>query len=775
MAHGKTKCAAPAPLYLRFLKKLAANPGGPLRGALLFLLLVPVAAAADPDLDAASPPALRPTMSDGERGCVNPVPPASPLPPEGGPLAPGDIDVRGGNATVDLDGVARFQGNILLRRGDMELGADRATYDRPTGDFSVEGNVVFHNADTFVRGDAARYDAATGTLRLTDAEFDLFSIPARGNAAEVAVQKSGQVDLEDVTYSSCSRGDDDWSLHAGQLSVDRDSGVATARDAHLEFMGVPILYSPYLTYPVTNERRSGLLLPDFGSSSQRGVELATPYYLNLAPNYDLTLTPHYMSRRGLQANGEFRYLTEASEGTMTAAFLPNDKAGDQDDRTLLSWLGQTALPLGWRGAVDITDVSDPTYFEDLGNGLAETSQTFLRRRVSFDYYSGPWSMLLRFDDYENLDQGLAPDERPYRMLPQFAVRGFVPRGALGLQYLLDSELTWFDRDVGVNGLRFHAQPQVGLPLNFGGVRLEPAVAVDYTAYNLKDLAPGEEDTPSSTIPVYSVDLSTVFERNYGSHSRWLQTLEPRAEYVYVPYHDQNDQPVFDTIEPDFSLVQLFRKNRFVGLDRFGDTNQINLGLTTRLIRSDDGSQFLTATIGESFYFSDQKVLLPGQQPSDANSSDYIAELGMNINDQWNLKLGYQWDSDQGQTQLGEARVLYHPDDYRVLSAAYQYRRDTVEEINLAAAWPVADHWNLVGHYNYSFLDNEPGERFAGVEYSSCCWSVRVVARRYLATRTGGSDTAFTVQLLLKGLGNGSKPAEQMLERGILGYDRFDRY
>jgi LPS-assembly protein len=213
----------------------------------------------------------------------------------------------------------------------------------------------------------------------------------------------------------------------------------------------------------------------------------------------------------------------------------------------------------------------------------------------------------------------------------------------------------------------------------------------------------------------------------------------------------------------------------VGLDRLSDTDQLNLGVTTRLIRSKDGSQFLTATIGETQYFSSRDVVLPGELPSDDGASDYIAELGMNVNDQWNVDLGYQWDSDENETQLAEARVLYRADDFRILNLSYRFRRDSIEEVDVAGAWPLGDRWSVVGRFDYSIQDSEPLERFLGLEYSTCCWGVRLVARRYLTSRDGESDSSVTLQLLLKGFGSSGSPAERLLDRGILGYDRFDQY
>jgi LPS-assembly protein len=381
-----------------------------------------------------------------------------------------------------------------------------------------------------------------------------------------------------------------------------------------------------------------------------------------------------------------------------------------------------------------------------------------------------WSVLGRYLDFETLDESLTGAEKPYRMAPQLLARGYRPRGLFGLSYLLETEFAYFDRFDSVTGARMRATPEITLPIRYRGFYLKPSVALDHTAYSLDDVAAGADDTPERTTPIYAADIGTVLERVTGTKSGWLQTLEPRAQYVHIPYRRQDDLPVFDTIEPDFNMVQLFRRNRFLGYDRLGDTDQLSVGLTSRLIDAMDGTQFVTATVGQTRYFSDQDVTLPGVAPTDENSSNYIAELGINFYRYWNMDLGYQWDSDSGTSQLTEGRIQYRRDQSRVVNLGYRYRRDTLEEIDVSAAWPLSERWSAVGRYNFSIEDSEPLERFAGIEYQTCCWGIRMVFRRYVASRTGESDTAFAVQLILKGLTNVGDPADRMLERGILGYE-----
>lgn len=679
------------------------------------------------------------------------------------------LEVFSGRAEVDLKAGSMFSDGLQLRRGEAVLAAPAARYDRDNGLLSLDEGLEFRDPDTRIRGDRAIFDTLANRITITATEFQLFQVPSRGSAGTITVEQEQELRLTEVAYTTCPTGKDDWLLRAGKITIDREEGIATARNARLEFKGVPILYTPWISYPVTDQRKSGFLLPGIGRSETRGLELQIPYYLNLAPNYDATLTPRYMSQRGLQLISEFRYLGAGDRGGVDLEYLPDDEKTSVD-RYLLGLKHQSQLWGGWRATLNGKTVSDTRYFEDLYGSLSATSQTHLRHQFDLEYFGDVWSLLGRFLDFETLDESLTGTDKPYRRAPQLAARGYSPRGLFGLSYLLEAELSYFDRNAGVTGGRLHAMPEIGLPIRYRGFYLKPAVAVDHTRYDLDDAATGTDDEPDRTAPIYSVDLGTVLEKIGMLDTGWLQTLEPRLQFVLIPYRRQDDLPVFDTIEPDFNLVQLFRKNRFLGYDRLGDTDQLSLGVTSRLIDAQDGTQFITGTLGQTRYLSDRDVTLPGGTPSDDNSSNYVAELGLNFYRNWNMDLGYQWDSDTSTAQLAEVRIQYRRDRSRVMNLSYRYRRDTLEEIDVSAAWPLGDRWSAVGRYDYSILESEPLERFAGIEYHTCCWGIRLVFRRYLASRTGESDSAIAVQLILKGLTNVGDPADRLLERGILGYE-----
>lgn len=687
------------------------------------------------------------------------------------PLDPDDprIEVLTGRAELDLNAGAVFSEQIRIRKGDGVLTAPGARYDNATGQFTVDGGLEYRDPKAGITGRSALFDTTDNRLRIEDAEFQLFTVPSRGSASSITVERANELQLSDVTYTTCARGKDDWVLRAGSITIDREEGIGTARNARLVFKGVPILYTPWISYPVTDQRKSGFLLPGIGRSETRGLEFQIPYYLNLAPNYDATLTPRYMDKRGVELITEFRYLWPGHDGNIDLEYLPNDK-GTDEDRYLFGWDHQSTLGSAWRATINGRAVSDTAYFEDLYSSISAASQTHLERVFDLEHQGDVLSVLLRFQDFETLDESLMGADKPYQRVPQLVANAHVPDGALGLDWRLDSEVSVFERNVGVTGGRMNLRPSLSLPLAYRGFSFEPAASLAYTAYSLDDTAPGEDDRPSRTAPILSADLRSIFERGVRGGTGWLQTLEPRVQYVYIPFRDQDDLPVFDTIEPDFNMVELFRPNRYLGYDRLGDTNEMNVGLTSRLIDANDGVQYVAATIGQSRYFSDREVVLPGELPDDNNSSDWLAEVALNFSNHWKLDLGYQWDADGGQSERFRSRLQYRRDGRRVANIAYRYRRELLEEIDVSAAWPIADRWSAVARYDYSILDSKLLERFAGIEYQTCCWGLRLVYRRYLASRTGESDTAIALQLVLKGLTNVGDPADRLLERGILGYE-----
>jgi LPS-assembly protein len=662
---------------------------------------------------------------------------------------------------------AALGGGVLVRRGQRLAGADTALYDPDSTSLALDGNVRFRDPNTSIRSDSAIFSYATGRVSFRGAEFQLGQGGARGAADEIELSQEGTLRLGEVNYTTCPPGSNDWLLQAESIELDTTTGQGTARNVALRFQGIPFLYSPRLTFPLGDARKTGFLAPEIGSAGRSGSEIRAPYYWNIAENYDATLTPRLLTDRGIQVVSEFRYLTERNDGMLQVEYLPDDDVTGET-RTYVGFNHRTLFANGWRNLIDVSDASDGNYFEDLRATLSSTSITHLNRSALFDYYGENWSFLGRVQDYQTIDETIPETDQPYRRLPQLRFSGELPGKAAGVRASLDAEVVNFDRSVGVTGWRMDLQPKLDWSIERAGWFVNPELVLQHTRYELDNTAPGQDTDPSRTLPISSIDSGMILERRLNSGSNWIQTLEPRMLYVHTPFREQSELPVFDTITPDVNLVQLFRKNRFLGVDRIADTDQLSIGVTSRVLDGTSGEEVVTATIGQTRYLSEQGVTLPDGD-STTDSSDYVAELTFLMFENFNFDIGHQWGSRDRGTTKSEARLQYRPARNKILNLAYRFRRGSLEQGDVSWSWPLAQSWNFVGRYNYSLRDKEVLEQFYGLEYESCCWGLRLVSRQYVSTREGTQDSSFGLQLVLKGMASVGTGADRILERGILGY------
>jgi len=662
---------------------------------------------------------------------------------------------------------ASLSGGILLRTGDRLAGADQAFLEEAERRVQLTGNVRYEDSETRIKAESADLAYDTGVIDFQGAEFSV-GTDGRGNAGALTITEDGRVVLKNVDYTTCPPGSEDWLIEASSIRLDTRTGVGTAKGMRLRFKGLQLLYAPYLSFPLSDARKSGLLAPEIGNTARGGTEVRTPYYWNIAPNYDATLTTRLLSLRGLQGQAQFRYLNKNYEGSILAEALPSDDVTGES-RHLFDFDHQSLFPNGWRTRVDVRNVSDEQYFEDLGGSLSISSLTHLNRSVTVDYFGENWALLGRIQDYQTLDVAITPQNEPYRRVPQFLAKGAWPDGFAGIDAELNAELVNFDRDVGVTGWRLNIAPEFSRRVGGPGWYVKPGIRFDHTTYALSDLPLDADDMPSRSLPIASVDAGFTLERSFQGNANVLQTIEPRMQYVHIPFRQQDHLPVFDTVTPDLNLIQLFRQDRLLGIDRIADTDQLSLGVTTRLLDLDNGRELVSATVGQAIYLSESGVTLPGQNSLISRSSDYVAEVRFLLFDKLNFDLGHQWGTgDQGTTQ-SEARLQYRPASNKIFNLAYRFRRDALEQGDLSFSWPVSDRWNVVGRYNYSFRDDAALEQFFGLEYESCCWGLRLVSRRFLTTRDGTRDSSVGLQLVLKGLSSVGSQADKLLERGILGY------
>jgi LPS-assembly protein len=676
------------------------------------------------------------------------------------------IEITSDQGDLGRAGDASLSGNVRIRMGQRLLMADRAEIDAEKRSIRLEGAVEFLDPALHVRGQGGSF--AGGAGQFEGAQFELTDRGVRGAARDVRLRDESIIDLEGVRYTACPPDNDDWKLRAGRISINQETRVGTGEDVKLVFKGATILYAPWITFPVGDVRKSGFLFPTIGNSSRTGTQVAVPYYWNIAPNYDATITTRYFSSRGLRVDPEFRYLTRRSEGVFNAEYLFDDRE-DDGSRSLLDLQHVTRLQPTTRLLVDAAHASDERYFEDFGVGFEGTSVTHLNRLAEARHDTTHWSLVGRVQDYQILDPDLTDAEQPYTILPQVVAVGRWRNFAPGLTASLRGEATNFDRDTGVTGVRVDVEPAMEWRAETRATHLVASAAWRATSYSLTDAAPGIDESPTRTLPTLSLDAGIVLEREAGSKGDRLQTLEPRALFLYVPYRDQQDLPVFDSGLPDLNLVQLFRTNRYVGADRVGDANQLSVGLTSRLLDATGGRQFLSATLGQAFYFEDPRVRLPDEPVRDRSSSDLIAELELSAFKNWNARLGYQWNPDLSQSERSEFYLQYRPASDRVVNAGYRFRRGLLEQVDVSAAWPIADQWRAYARWVYSLDEDKTLDQFAGFEYASCCWAVRVVTRRFVSSRTGDTDTSIGLELELKGLSSVGLDNEAFLRDAIRGY------
>jgi len=677
-----------------------------------------------------------------------------------------------------------FTDGVELRQGERVLRAQEIHRDGESGNWIIPGIVELADPNLIVRGKGAEAAPAAGTV---DIEATSFELPARfghGSASRIRLSQSGEVNLRDVRYTTCPGPKPDWELKASELDIDAQAHEGSARNAWVNFKGVPIFYWPYMSFPVGDERKSGLLFPNFGNSSNSGWQISTPWYWNIAPNYDATLIPTWYALRGYDLGAEFRFLTHMTHGVAQVNYLPNDQQTGKD-RSYIDLHAQTDFTSQLRLYTDGSNVSDTAWLDDFGNGAQRAGVTVLQRAARLMYRSDEWSIAALAQNYQTVDPDSALSSRPYTLLPQLSFLGWFPNRFYGLGFGIASEYSNFRHNTNstaLDGQRFDATPEVRLPLRRNGIFVEPAIAWRYTAYRLDPAAIGSSDrTPTRSAPSMSVDSGVIFERLSGKAEQRIQTLEPRLLYLYVPYRAQDNLPVFDTKLPDFNLIQLFSPNRYVGPDRLGDANQIAMGLTTRLLDSHSGQQFMSATVGEVYRFATPRVSLPGEAPNTASSSDVIGELKLGDYKDWNAGLGLQWDPNLHVFQRSEVNLQYIPGAGRVVNAGYIYRKaglaqlPGLKQIDTSAAWPVGNRVSLYARYVYSLLERKQIDGFIGVQYRDCCWGFRFVAGRSVSL-TGQLETHIQWQVELNGLANVGTANDAFLSQSIRGYSaaRLDR-
>lgn len=797
----------------------------------------------------AKPTTTNPTRSNPTR-TANPIPSTEQDMPDLSQIAVdetqiqagGGIIIEGDRLDVKLDQSYSALGNASMKKQDQLIEGDRLEYDSQNKTIHSVGNAKVVTPDTNAKGDELHLNVDDVIGQMTKVKFilkqalsklvpiqafnqnsaratdlvgqDPFSnmivknaagAPAtlqkkseeksRGDADVLFFEGQGKKRAVNARFTSCEAGQEDWYIKSNEIKFDDNAKEAQAKNATIEFKGIPILYSPSMSFPYGTERKSGFLSPIWGTTSKSGFELLTPYYINLGPNRDATITGRMLTKRGEQLQGEYRYLEEDYSGYSNLQYMPRDSMTGEH-RYLISTHHKQSFGSGWYGNWDYERVSDFNYFSELGTRLVVTSRVNLSQQATVGYNDARWQFNISANRFQTLSEN--KNTYPYQRLPVINLNYNDDYGPFNFKVI--NQATRFDLanqsdSNRPTGNRFVTYPSVTMPMVSSYAFLTPKLGLHHTRYRLNNFANnsnGYQDDFQRTVPIFSVDSGLLFEKDTRVVNReYALTLEPRLFYVYIPYRDQSRIPLFDTTFADLNMATLFSENQFAGFDRVNNANQVTMSVASRMIDSNSGKERLSVSIGQRFYFSDQRVGLdPNTNPNLNQQSDFVSAMSASLTNKWDIYGGWQFDT-KGNTSRANLGARYAPEPGKVLNLSYRYidnalsrviNGNAVNQLNISGQWPITPNWYAVGRWNYSIEDNKTIQAIGGLEYDAGCWQSRFVMQQ-LSTATTTSNYALFYQLELGGMASIGASPFRILTRNIPGYtptsqfdnSRFDQY
>lgn len=750
--------------------------------------------------------------------------------------AENDMRVSSNEALIHVEGQSTLTGDVIVIQPNKQMTADTAYIYRDPKTKKVTqidlfGHVAFREPGRVVYGEEGHYlpEEEQGYLDNAIYRFSLNEpntlesnelLQAWGRAASMERDKQRYY-LKEATYTTCPPKDASWHIKAKKLVLDKETGRGEATHAFLDIEDVPVFYFPYYNFPIDNRRQSGFLMPTAGYSNTSGVNFGVPYYWNMAPNYDLLLTPNYYSERGLELGGEFRYLTEKSHGELVLNGIYDDQKFEefiQDNQAQLDAAGQddlsnnryevyfhnaTQFNPNWSVNAHYHDVSDDYYLQNFGTTIGETTENQLLQEADIDYKDEHWSSVAMMQHYETLhpiNQTVVSDV--YSRYPYWTLNGNYANLPGGTNFYINNEydnFVWTEEDNGTQpiGDRLHTNPVFTRPIISPSGYIKPTIQLQETYYGLSQNSPGLEQNMNILAPQTSVDSSVFFDRstNFWGND-WTQTLEPRMFYVYTPYVNQMDVPSFDSNYYIFTYDQLFRPNRFAGIDRVGDANQMSLALMSRFLDANSGTEKFHWGIGETYYFEDRRVQLmqeipgtpyadsptttPGYMSPTATFSPIASQISYHFNPVWSLIGDGSWDPTTSETNNATINLHYQPGINKLINVGYSFllngdqtgitdtdiQDDNLNQLIFSYAWPFTPNhqWSTLGSWTENISHNYPMSYSLGVQYEDCCWAVRLLGGKIYSNLDYNNDPVYNtgvyLQILLKGIGNvaGGSPA-----------------
>jgi len=686
-----------------------------------------------------------------------------------------DILIEGDSLENTLDRKLKASGNAVLQKDGKTINADLIEYDQVSDELYAIGNIKIEGDGNTLTGSSLELSVKENIGTIPNASFSstmdnssLFNNKVRGKAKVLFLEGEDKKRLQNASITTCEVGQDDWFIKASEIEINDSSKTVDAKDAMLEFKGVPILYSPLVNFSFNEQRKSGFLAPSIGTTTRSGFESSIPYYFNLSPTSDATLAPRYLGKRGIQVQGEYRYLDKNYSGTSNLEFMPNDKATDRDNRYYTKLHHQHQLTSNLSGGIRFEKVSDDDYFSDMSSLISATSTVNLPQEAYVNYSTDNLDVNFIAQRYQNL----TTTSSPYERLPSISINHTDEYediyGFSMLETNLNMSLTQFERnhnfvasslDSNVTGTRFIANPSVSVPFENTYGYIKPKLTMNIMSYELEG---GSTGSKSMTIPTLSFESGVFLDKKLNlAGENFTQTLEPRIFYSYTPYRNQETLPMFDTALTDLNLESLFLENQFVGGDRIMDSNQFTIAATTRFI-DDSGYERLNATIAQRFYINDRKVLKENQYINSvvqSDSSDLFLAATAYLNKALRIDSEIQYNPDESSTNRATFKTSFTPQPGKLLDLSYRLVKNPtdnnsdIKQINLAGQWPLGGGWYSIGRYNYDIKQSSAVETLGGLEYDGGCWASRIVLNRLSLATTEKSNYTLFMQIELGGLGS----------------------
>lgn len=678
---------------------------------------------------------------------------------------PDAIYLGADEGTIRLQGTSTLYGNVIIQNNDILFNANNASFNKNTNLVTANGNVVLSSQNSILKSESIQYNIKDHSGLIDNAEYEFGSEGAHGKSKQIKQIDKDKLELNNATYTSCPVSVDSWHFASSKISLDKKTQIGSAKNVTLRVGDVPVFYFPWLNFPLNNQRLSGFLAPRARLQSNAGVSL--PYYFNLAPNYDATVTLSTLRHRGLKLDTEFRYLTKRHQGIINYEIIPEDISHNKDQRDYFEIQHNTKLDKYTQIKLVAEGVSDKDYFDDFSTSLEDSTRSALQRRLEITRVEGDWSASTAIEDYQILDV----HDAPYARLPEIKLTYHPKSKPLDFKVGLDTELVYFDKDNATTGTRADIKLFASKKWGTEAWFIKPKLSLQHTLYSLNS---SDNKIINRTLPIFTLDSGLFFDGEITlNNKKYTQTLEPRLFYTKTPYKNQSDIPIFDTAKINFSATnQLFSENRFTGKDRIGDTNQLTFAVTSRIQDRQQGKELFKVSIGQSFSFADKKVTLPGGTIQTGRRSNLVLEMSGRLNERLRVSATGLLDKDKKDIPSFELRLNYHDKKKRIANISYRKLDTELKQFTFSGALPLTDKWSMVASVDQDVENNRNLQTLLGFEYQDCCWKTRIVAKRYLTADNKHYETPVFLEFELKGLGSLGTGASREINENIYGYDDF---